>query len=91
MDAMVQQAKIDLIQKSGLSPDKIIVLEVEAVEWSDSGLGCPESGMSYLQIMTPGYRIVLEVSGQTYEYHSNRDAYVIYCENPNPLISPPKP
>ena len=91
VEAIILQAKKDLNQKTGVNLEKITVLAVEAVEWSDSSLGCPQPDMAYLQVITPGYRILLEVDARVYEYHSNSDTYVIYCENPNPLIPPPKP
>jgi hypothetical protein len=44
--------------------------------------------MDYLQVITPGYRIVLQVNDQSYEYHTNRDAFFVYCENQVPPILP---
>jgi hypothetical protein len=90
IQALVDQAKTDLAQRLSLSANDIDVRDVTEVEWSDSSLDCPQPGMSYLQVITPGYRILLDVNGQVYEYHSNRDTYVVYCENNTPLI-PPKP
>ena len=58
------------------------MLKVEAVEWRDSSLGCPEPGKAYLQVITPGYLFVLEAGGKTYEYHADRGNRVILCENP---------
>jgi len=54
--------------------DKITIASVEAVEWPDASLGCPELGMVYAQVITPGYRIILTVSGEQYEYHSDNEA-----------------
>jgi hypothetical protein len=58
------------------------------VEWSDSSLDCPQTGMEYLQVTTPGYRIVLQVNNQSYEYHTNRDAYFVYCVDQAPPGNP---
>jgi len=88
---LIQKTKEDLAQRLAISTAQISLVEAAEVEWSDSSLGCPQPDMSYLQVITPGYRILLEANAQVYEYHSNRDTYVILCENPNPLISPPKP
>jgi hypothetical protein len=63
-------AKDDLSQRTGIPKSDIKVQAVEAVEWPDSSLGCPRPGMMYAQVITPGYRIVLEAGGKTYEYHS---------------------
>jgi len=87
---LIEKAKTDLAQRLSIPINQIGLLDVTEVEWSDSSLDCPQPGMAYLQVITPGYRIVLEVNAQVYEYHSNRDAYVIYCENSvHPFL--PKP
>jgi hypothetical protein len=91
MEAIILQAKNDLSQKTGTDLEKIIVLEVEIVEWSDGSLGCPQPGVMYTQVLTPGYRILLEDNQKKYEYHSSRDVYVIYCENPNMDFLPLEP
>ena len=77
---LIERAKEDLTQRLSISMTEIILVEVVEVEWSDSSLDCPQPGMEYLQVITPGYRIQLESGGNIYEYHSNRDTYVIYCE-----------
>ena len=81
---LIQKVKTDLSERLSVSVDQINVGEVTEVEWSDSSLGCPQPGMSYLQVITPGYRLLLEAGGAQYEYHSSRDTYFVYCENPNP-------
>jgi hypothetical protein len=90
IQSLVDKAKNDLSQRLSLSVTQINLVEVSEVEWSDSSLDCPEPGISYMQVITPGYRILLEGNGTTYEYHSNRDTYLVYCEGPTPIL-PPKP
>ena len=55
---------------TGLPKSDIKVVSVEAVQWPDTSLGCPQPDMMYAQVVTPGYRIILEAGGQVYEYHS---------------------
>lgn len=88
--SLIDEAKDDLARRLSVSGAQINLVEVTEVEWSDSSLDCPQADMAYLQVITPGNRILLESGGNVYEYHSNRDTYVIYCENP---VSPtlPKP
>lgn len=86
--SLIEKAKEDLAQRLSISPIQINLLEMTEVEWSDSSLGCPQPGMDYLQVITPGYLILLEVDAQTYEYHSNKDHYVLYCQSSIPPISP---
>ena len=88
LENLVQMAKEDLAQRVSISTNQINLVEATEAEWSDSSLDCPQPEMSYLQVITPGYRILLEANGAQYEYHSNRDTYVIYCDNANPSILP---
>jgi hypothetical protein len=34
----------------------------------------------YAQVITPGYRVVLEAGGQRYEYHTDTGRFVVLCE-----------
>lgn len=85
---LIERIKEDLVSRLAIPADEIALVEVTAVEWSDSSLDCPQPGMSYLQVITPGYRIVLQVNNQAYEYHTNRDSHFVFCENRVPPIIP---
>lgn len=50
---------------------EITVVSVEYTEWPDSSLGNPQPDMAYAQVITPGFKMLLEVSGQQYEYHTD--------------------
>lgn len=76
---LVKQAKEDLSERLNIAADEIVVESVEAVEWRDSSLGCPKPGMQYLQVITPGYRIILSASGQEYDYRTSLQD-VVLCE-----------
>ena len=91
LENLIEQVKADLAKRLAIPGTQVNLVEATEVEWSDSSLGCPQPEMSYLQVITPGYLILLDVNGTRYEYHSNRETYFVYCENPNPLILPPKP
>lgn len=65
----------------GIQETAPILISIEEVLWGDSSLGCPEPGMMYAQVITPGFRLVFEHSGQRFEYHTNRDGSVgVSCE-----------
>lgn len=85
---LIAKMEEDLANRLAISTDEISLVEMIEVEWSDSGLDCPQPGMDYLQVITPGYRIVLEAGGQSYEYHTNRDTYFVFCENTVPPEMP---
>ncbi len=70
-------AKADLARRLNLTPDQISVVSVESVEWSDAGIGCPEPGKAYAQVITPGFRIVLRADGVTYTYHTGGNKLIL--------------
>lgn len=88
VERLVALAMEDLGEWLGVPLDEISLTSVEAVEWRDSSLGCPEPGMAYLTVITPGYLILLEVDGETYEYHTDTNR-VVYCEDPQPPLESP--
>jgi hypothetical protein len=78
--AAVVSARTNLAQRTGIPANQIEPVLVEPREWPDSALGCPEPGQSYLQVVTPGYLVVLEAQGQRYEYHTDQTgSSVVLC------------
>ena len=88
---LVQMAKEDLARRLELSVSEISVISVEAVDWPDTSLGCPEPGMMYAQVITPGYLIVLDAKGQTCEYHSDEGQLVVLCQGDGSDVIPLMP
>lgn len=78
----------DLATRLGVPEAAIEVRRVEPVEWSDASLGCPQPGRMYAQVITPGFRIMLEVEGQEYEYHTDTGNHLILC-SPRTRGKPP--
>ncbi len=87
---LIQLTTQDLANRLSVLPEEISLVEVTTMEWSDSSLGCPQEGMSYLQVITPGYRIVLQAKDQAFEYHTTRGSYFVYCASPVPPFSKPE-
>lgn len=88
LQSLLQRIAEDLASRLAIPADEIALVETTEVEWSDSSLDCPQPGVSYLQVITPGYRIILQANDTQYEYHSNRDSYFVYCEDRVPPIIP---
>ena len=89
-EAAVAWAVADMAERLGISEDEIEVVLLESVQWRDSSLGCPEPGMVYAQVITPGYRFVLGGGGEQFEYHSAKGSErAIFCPNGN--IAPRDP
>jgi hypothetical protein len=79
LDRLVAQAKNDLAGRLKISPDAATVKEAESMEWSDGSLGCAQPGMYYIQVITPGYLIVLQANGKDYEYHTSM-SLAVFCK-----------
>ncbi len=78
-EAAVGQAKKDLAARQGVDENSVAVVGVEPVDWPDTSLGCPEPGMMYAQVVTPGYKIHLSCGKERYTYHSDRGTQVVFC------------
>ena len=85
----VQTAIALLSEKQQISAAEIEVKSTEAVDWPSSALGCPKKGMMYLDVITPGYRVVLSDGQKTYTVHTG-DNRALLCDRRIPPI-PSKP
>ncbi len=80
----------DLQEREGLGREEIVIERAEAVVWRDGSLGCPKPGMMYLQVLTPGYFVVLRVGDDLYNYHAGESGSFLLCEQSLPgEILPP--
>jgi hypothetical protein len=86
LQMLIEKAKEDLAQRLAISISQINLIETKEVFWADTSLGCPQPGISYTQVQTPGHLIILESNGNEFEYHANIHNYVFYCEDPTPPI-----
>jgi hypothetical protein len=85
---IIGRATLDLAARLSVDAKDIQLISVSAVTWPEASLGCPEPGKVYAAATTPGYQIVLEFAGKTYEYHTDRRQGMVYCE-PSRLSFPP--
>ena len=52
----------------------------ERVQWSDTSLGCSQEGVAYAQVITPGYKLIFDLTGNSYAVHSNSDgSHMVIC------------
>jgi len=78
---VVAAAKERLARELDISTEAVQIIAVEPVEWSDASLGCPEPGKMYAQVITPGYRVLLQVEGERFEVHTDREGRAaVICE-----------
>jgi hypothetical protein len=81
----LQAAIADAAKRAGGDPSQVTVVSGEVRDWPDGSLGCPRKGVMYIQVITPGYRIVVEAGGRTYDYRGTlRGHEANLCENLGP-------
>jgi hypothetical protein len=75
-------AQAALATKLGVAEDQITIVSVERVEWPDACLGAATEGELCAQVITPGYRIVLETGGKEYEAQTDESGQVVRFVTP---------
>jgi hypothetical protein len=65
----VEQAKQAVAARTQLPEAELTLKVATAAEWPNGGLGCPEPGKMYAQVITPGYRVAIEANGRVYDVH----------------------
>jgi hypothetical protein len=80
---VVQQAVTDAATRAGVESSAVTVVSAAAVTWPNGAAGCPKMGFLYTDVVTPGYRVVVEAGGTTYDYRgSQRSGTINWCEKP---------
>lgn len=77
----IEAAKAALREEPDVGDGALVVRRADAVEWPDAGLGCPEEGKSYAQVVTPGFRVLLQVNAKVYRVHVGEGRAVV-CGKP---------
>lgn len=75
VEAALQAAAVEL----GVGVDALTVVSMERREWPDTGLGCPQPGEFYAQVITPGYLVIVQGAGRELEYHTDDGTNVVLC------------
>jgi len=57
-DAAIQAASSYL----QVPPENLLVVMSAQRDWPDSSIGCPQPGMAYSQIITPGYIVTVDTN-----------------------------
>ena len=76
----VLQSIVDLIaNETGEEVQTVTITAVEPVNWPDTFLGCPVEGSFAAQVITPGYRVMVEYKGKSYEVHTDMKGHAVTC------------
>ena len=76
-DAVLNALSADL----GVLRDSLNINDVKPVDWPNASLGCPKSGYVYAQVITPGYKLIIEFDGVLYYAHTDLDgSNMVWCD-----------
>ena len=75
----VERARADLAQRLQVPKASVLVVEQTEKTWTDSSMGCPVPGFSYLQVLVNGSQLVMDVGGILFYYHSGGSRDYFYC------------
>ena len=76
---MIELSRKYLSQRLKIGIDQIVVISIKQVIWKDASLGCPKPGIDYIRVETPGYSILLDAVGKTYNFHTDESKRAILC------------
>lgn len=76
---VVGLALADAARRLGASDQAVRITRLEPRTWPDLSLGCPEPGLMYGQVVTPGYILTVVGAGKTLEYHTDATGRVALC------------
>ncbi len=83
---LVQAARDDLAAHLGVPPEQLTLQSASAQEWPNSALGCPDADNAYLEVITPGFKMVFTNGTSDYAVHTaqTKEAMVL-CANDQPV------
>jgi hypothetical protein len=68
----VQEAIAVASAQVGVAMDRVQLVDFEQADWPDACLGVAEPNEMCAQVITPGYRVMLQIDGQTYEFRTDQ-------------------
>lgn len=71
------QAMALLVSETDATPGDLTLVSYERATWPDQSLDCPEPGVAYSQVETPGWRIIIDDRGTQIEFHSDESAGIL--------------
>jgi hypothetical protein len=75
----IDAALADAANRLGVPRAQLRAARVERREWPDASLGCPQPGMMYAQVITPGYLVVVAGASKQLEYHTDTRGRAVFC------------
>jgi len=75
-DAAVNAAA-DLAQRLKIDINTIKLVGTQEIDWPDACLGIQQPDVMCAQVITSGYKVILEANGKQYEYHTNNSGSAV--------------
>ena len=73
----------------GLAEMEASVISSESRDFADGSLDCPQPGAAYAQVITPGYRVLVEANGRRFDVRvAGTAGRICYRRKPSPEPSP---
>lgn len=76
-DMIFEKVRPLIAEQLQVLPDEIKLLEIESVEWPDGCLGLASPDEMCIQVITPGYRLLIEVNGKTHEVRTDQNGNTV--------------
>jgi hypothetical protein len=64
----------------GVDVSAVALISINGRDWPDAALGCPQPGLAYAQVITPGFQIQLEADEHRLVYHADTRDQVVLCQ-----------
>jgi hypothetical protein len=80
LPAAAMAARQQLSEIVETPPEEINVVSFEEMEWPNACLGLEEEGEMCAQVITPGWRVVLDVNGEQYTLRTDEEGEVVRLE-----------
>ena len=77
IDQMLEQAA----RLASVPVEDLTVESAEAVTWPDGSLGCPEPGMMYTQALVDGYRVVIGLGDQRFDFRGSGSTFRLCADS----------
>ena len=84
---LLEAVTMNLSEQFDIPAASITVVSVEPVTWPNGGLGCPQEGMAYAEVLVEGSRVTLEADGQSYTYHTAGTTEYVLCVDGVPVAN----
>jgi hypothetical protein len=78
-EATLAAMRSDAALRAGVEAAQVQLESTQAVTWRDASLGCPHPGMSYAQVLVPGWRVRFVAATKPLDYHVGRRGNWLRC------------